>query len=520
MHQALPIGHIEEHFFDLSRFALASAYVTKSAFEGTAIIQHDGRVPLPGLGFAFVAGREQAGRKVVITADAGELSAIVESERFTTAEIGKAQCNAGDRGWFVSPRLDWGMFLDDSLEMSRVHMGSNQKWSTRALDPDYVSEWRSKAHAACELICIIEKDLWVPVRSVLSSIVPVAAPRDLNLSATQANALGCISSSLPDNVGVLAETFVHEAAHTTLHIISDTIGYWRSRDDDKIYRSPWRKDLRPISGMFHGIFAFLAAGEFWSLLLQRGAKEFEALGRIRLETVSLQIQEALAEVNESPSLTTAGRRLLSAAEDKLKQLRSVAEHYPANLQDESKIQKRLACHREEVSVEPNRESSMPHRLDPSWSRQFEAVMPPPINRFDCRLIRRENISDTVQIAVVNNDPVVSKWCELLKVTTQTEPESASLVHGSICYARGDFPSAIDHYLRYVEARWEDLDAWRLLGAALRRAGRCLDALAITFDIDQLLKWRSEELRQEWGTRWPFHLDESIRKGSKAREYGN
>jgi hypothetical protein len=88
------------------------------------------------------------------------------------------------------------------------------------------------------------------------------------------------------------------------------------------------------------------------------------------------------------------------------------------------------------------------------------------------------------------------------------------VQGSISYARGYFADAIEQYRRYVEARWKDLDAWRLLGAALRRGDRLVDALAVAFDVDQLQRCDLEAIRREWGSRWPFHLEQIVSKRSQ------
>ena len=87
----------------------------------------------------------------------------------------------------------------------------------------------------------VEERLWIPVRDVLASIVPLEFPPQVNLSGTCDDVLGCICTSLSANAAILAETLVHEAAHTTLHILTDGTHYWEAGDGGRLYRSPWRK---------------------------------------------------------------------------------------------------------------------------------------------------------------------------------------------------------------------------------------------------------------------------------------
>ena len=414
------------------------------------------------------------------------------------------------------------MRLDDSVEMFRVHLSNNPAWRTRHLDLEYIGRWLSCSKDACRLLSLVEDDLWVPVRDVLSSVVPLESPPQVNLSGTNADVLGCICTSLSVNPAVLAETLVHEAAHTALHILTDETSCWEPTDIGQHFRSPWRNDLRPLSGMVHGIFAFLGVGEFWALLLQSdGAREFDQLGRVRLRTVARQVQKALAEVKDVPELTEAGEQLLGAAAHRVEQLIEASRFYAPTTHDERAIEDRLALHDVELpQPRPVVDCSIAARSDPEWSRELGAMMPPPVNRPDLRLVRREYISDRIQLAALKNDPVLSGWDALLRATRESEPESASFVEGCMSYGRGDFLLAVTCYAGYVERRWDDLDAWRLLGAALRRAGRCSEALVIAFDLDELQRYAAADVRARLGADWPLHLTRLARGRAMARGHGD
>jgi HEXXH motif-containing protein len=511
MHRSLPIGHVKDHISDLARFALATACADGRTYEAKLRIPENGRLSLPGLGLLFAAGRDHAGEIVRLQTNGKTLTAAMGSSRFTTAlhSEGRPESCEESAGWKDLTRIASGEFLNDSSEMLRPHIAHNPKWKLRPLDREYVSQWRSVSREACSMLSSVADALWISVQPVVSSIVPLQAPADVNLSATSAEVLGCICTSLPVQSAVLAETLVHEAAHTTLHILSDGTKYWESKENEQLYNSPWRDDLRPISGMVHGIFAFLAVADFWALLLSYGgAAEFERLGRKRLRTVSMQLEEALIEVMEAPGLTEEGRCLLAAAEQNLRRLKDASNSYELNPQEDAEIKARKDLHRARASIPLDgllRASKS--NIDPRWSKQLGSMMPPPINHLSSQNIRREVASDRIHLVAFKGEAVLTEWESLLQETANSETESTALVEGCLSYGRGRFHQAVESYARYVEYRWDDIDAWRLLAAALRRAGRFSEAEAIVFNVDSLHELNRDEMRQKWGSDWPLHLSE-------------
>jgi HEXXH motif-containing protein len=523
MHRSLPIGHVRDHFGDLRRLALAATCAQGEAGDGAAIIQPDGRVSLPGLGLALSVGRHNAGKPVQLKTSGKAVTATLARQKFTVALNATAGEFGLDReraGWTVTPRLGWGVLLDDSIELSRPHCSNNPAWKIRHLCLDDLPRWLSLGQQACRLIAAVEEQLWIPVRDVLAAVVPLQSPPQVNLSGTCEDVLGCICTSLSSNAAILAETLVHEAAHTTLHMLTDSTRYWLPVDGGQLYRSPWRRDLRPISGMVHGIFAFLAVCEFWAALLAASAaREFDQLGGLRLSTGTRQLRRALAELRDQTELTAAGGNLLAAAARRLEVLERISGRFRPSALDGKSIDDRLAQHDAALPT-PERRARAALQLDPKWSDKLGVPMPPPSNPAFLRIVRRESISDHIHRAALSNDAVVGEWEVLLRTTAETEPQSALLVRGSISYGRGDFLSAVKAYTAYVERRWDDMDAWRLLGAALRRAARPADALAIAFEVKQLQQTGAAELRQHFGSDWPFHLHRHAGRSDGARTHAN
>jgi HEXXH motif-containing protein len=511
-HRSLPTGHVEDHLLDLHRFALAAASLDDTSYECRLRIPQDGRLFLPGLGLMFAVRRRYSGDSVRFETDGRTLTAIVESRRWQVDREGSGvrATLAGVPGWSRVDRLGWGICLDNSLEMSYVHRSGNPTWKMQNLTPDRLKIWMNLVGEACRLISAVEETLWVPVRALLSSLFPLESPCDRILSGTAPEALGCIASSPPPNAALLAESLTHEAAHTQLHVLVDEQRFWTPDGVGGVYRSPWRDDLRPISGMIHGIFAFLGVGELWALLLERELlDELEDLGKKRLRTVALQVQEALAEVANSGELTEAGRNLLTWAERKTSNLVHLSRIYAPRPQSDKAIAAALIEHRKRLPVFHHlsfrKVTSAPDR---EWSHELGVTMPPPANRRADGVAHRESISDRIQVAAFNAEPVVDRLKALALTIGCCEPESTALVRGSICYGQGDFLQAVRFYTDYVELRWEDLDAWRLLASALRRVDRFLDAMVIVFNLNVIIDMGSStHLRQQWGADWPFHLSE-------------
>lgn len=75
---------------------------------------------------------------------------------------------------------------------------------------------------------------------------------------------GCFSASLRDMVQV-ADLLVHEGAHTRIGPVYALDPMIRN-DSERIHPSPWRSDLRPLSGVMNGIHAFVNVCEFYRRL--------------------------------------------------------------------------------------------------------------------------------------------------------------------------------------------------------------------------------------------------------------
>lgn len=102
----------------------------------------------------------------------------------------------------------------------------------------------------------------------------------------------------------LAESIIHEAMHLQLSIIEKEISL--VHDDKSKFYSPWKKMLRPTSGIMHALYVFTAIKQ-WLELIKNTPEGYDyACYRLR------EIQEELALLNYEAcydSLTDSGKTL-------------------------------------------------------------------------------------------------------------------------------------------------------------------------------------------------------------------
>lgn len=137
------------------------------------------------------------------------------------------------------------------------------------------------------------------ISSCVRTLVPLRTRGER--SATSPDAFGSIALTTPRTGRELAATLVHECQHGILNAVHQLVELYDSADTSWYY-SPWRTDPRPVHGLLHGAFAFLAVADFW-----RDRADDRA--ELNFTRIVLQLHRAL-EALESASLTEHGRRLV------------------------------------------------------------------------------------------------------------------------------------------------------------------------------------------------------------------
>ncbi|CAM3499196.1 HEXXH motif domain-containing protein [Kibdelosporangium persicum] len=164
----------------------------------------------------------------------------------------------------------------------------------------------------------------------LHTIAP--APRTRNYAGSSSNsAFGAVALSPKTSEFHLAEVLVHELQHSKLNAVLELVPLHHGGPEDWWY-APWRPDPRPLTGLLHGIYAFVSVVEFWHN--QRGHITDTGLAREGDFTFAYrraQVRRAVDSLSDAMELTEFGDHLVSAASDRLAV--TEAEAVPAELAD-------------------------------------------------------------------------------------------------------------------------------------------------------------------------------------------
>ncbi|MFI5894620.1 aKG-HExxH-type peptide beta-hydroxylase [Actinoplanes sp. NPDC051513] len=157
------------------------------------------------------------------------------------------------------------------------------------------------------------------VAEVLRAVTPLAVLRPgQGRSASARQAYGAVATTLPGNPVGFAATLIHETQHSVLNGLLDLVDLVDPSDQGLVY-SPWRADPRPVGGLLHGCFAFLAIAEFWA---REDAAGVEARAAFELARTRIQVRQALDTLTEVPALTADGRYVVGRLAERFARLES------------------------------------------------------------------------------------------------------------------------------------------------------------------------------------------------------
>ena len=132
-----------------------------------------------------------------------------------------------------------------------------------------------------------------------------------HLSVSFKHRPGIVYASWSEDDLEVLEAVVHESDHQCLFEIINEGSLFT---DDPVnsnasFRSPWRKDPRPLSGLFFGFSAFVTVGAFWEELLSKEIVKPDQLG-VRAILALERSLDAISTVDSYANLTERGKDLL------------------------------------------------------------------------------------------------------------------------------------------------------------------------------------------------------------------
>ena len=104
-----------------------------------------------------------------------------------------------------------------------------------------------------------------------------------------------------------AESLVHEAMHLQLTLIEQLVPI--AKADQGLHYSPWKRSMRPVSGLLHALYVFRVIDQ-WLTYLPKDSADAKAYARKRRLEIHEEMEQ-LAHESFPEHLTVAGRQLLS-----------------------------------------------------------------------------------------------------------------------------------------------------------------------------------------------------------------
>src|ERR1035441_7070902 len=203
----------------------------------------------------------------------------------------------------------------DDLDPFRDCHGSA---TTGRLDPEALLRWRALLEEAWSLLTQAHPEYAPGIGAGLRSIVPLRTPRPgRGTTATSPDSFGACVMSDPVDAVTLAVSLVHEFQHAKLGALMDLLPL-HSADRSARYYAPWRDDSRPLGGLLHGAYAFLAVTDFWRVQRTIVPAREAPFAHFEFARRREQTRHAVRTLQSSGELTDLGTRLVAAIGDRLR----------------------------------------------------------------------------------------------------------------------------------------------------------------------------------------------------------
>lgn len=450
---------VENDLGHLGAIAAAAALRANTDFS-IQVPSRAGAVMLPSLGLATIPGLAP-GQSVMVTGRA-DMPATVQGGSGGVAVPGDPESAAP--GWLPSNRLVFGepherryVCLDD-LDPFRDCHGSA---TTGRLDPEAVLRWRALLDGAWSLLAQAHPGYARSIGAGLRSIVPLRTLRPgRGTTATSPDSFGACVMSEPADVVTLAVSLVHEFQHAKLGALMDLLPL-HSADRTARYYAPWRDDPRPLGGLLHGAYAFLAVTDFWRVQRTITPAREARFAHFEFARRREQTSHAVRTLQSSGELTDLGVRLVAAIGDRL---RSWTAHVPA--EPTAAARNAIADHQVSWRLHNLRPAQdRVRRIVEAWQAgqpsPAEAAHSPEIHP-DGPALNDNSRLDLLVLSLRDRDRFahVDAWRDELAALIPDAQDA------DVAYIRGDLRVAAAAYRRLLRAQPDRLAAWA--GLALVR----------------------------------------------------
>ena len=434
------------------------------AFE-VAVPVVDGAVQLPSLGRAVVG--DGSGSSVPVRGNGRQ---IAVDGRTLPSDL-----TAEEPGWQPVRRLraeSAGVGLTVELDDLDIHRGRHGCVAAHRLDEAAVAGWQHRFADAWDLLVRHHRRQAEAISRWLVTLVPLRAGRQTHgMSATSTDAFGAVLLALPSGGRPLALTLVHEFQHGKLSVLLDLV---RLHDGDPTprYYAPWRDDPRPLGGLLHGAYAFLAVTDFWRV--ERALPGGGGFADMEFARWRDGVRAAIHMLGGSGQLTEAGARFVQGM------YRRMAGWHDLVVPEEARLLARDAAddHRTAWRV---RHQLPDDRSVGRYVRAWRAAEPPPASGGGPAVVAGPPAGPggNVRLELAGlrlQQP--ARFAELVADPALRERVAPAATAADVALAAGDYHAAVAAYRAGIAARPTDAGQWAGLAVALRRCGRTAASTAL------------------------------------------
>ena len=196
--------------------------------------------------------------------------------------------------------------IDIAVEDTDPYRDCHQWRAAPRLTDSEFAQWQRRFEEAWDEISHFHPLYASALAAGLSVLMPLSAgPDGRDVSATARHAFGAVAVALPADPVTLALLLIHEFQHVKLGAVLDLYDLY-DPTDGRLFRAPWRDDLRPLEGLLQGTYAHLAVTDFWRVRQEvtTGAAA-EAAGK-RFAYWRDHTRDAIETLASSGSLTPLG----------------------------------------------------------------------------------------------------------------------------------------------------------------------------------------------------------------------
>jgi len=323
-----------------------------------------------------------------------------------------------------------------------------------------------------------------------------AASRFRPHSASVGDGFGHVIASVPHDAVQLAVTLVHEFQHSKLNAV-EHLASLADPDSALECYAPWRDDPRPTGGLFHGVYAFAAVGEFWEVQRHHAAGAERDLAHFEFALLRRQLTTAVATLNSRRSLTQPGKRFVAGLVSRL------AAWHEAEVPEDIRLAAENAAADHYAGWRANHVRPDPEFVRTAtraWLGGHAAPQGTPTTEVSPGKVHRLDVK-SVLLRLSIADPEEFSAAFDRHVRGENVVDGAQ--EGDFALIRDDCAAAVDHYLSELSELPNRPGAWAGLGLALHSAAPGRASLALR-ERPELVRAVCLDVVRHTGTMPPVH----------------